>query len=247
LTDDMSATVPRLRSRWLTKLLKNQWFGLLSLLVSLATLYLTFFWKPDDLVVYFRFAEPNEIGNNQLHLNYIFSNAGRTPVFIEDIGLTEVFYERMIIIIRQSIISIFAKLRHCTLQGMFRCFQEIFKLSQLILRKDGIVSFIAQIQYYVANSQSPSSSININAGERRAISTVYKMDTIDWDKFNNVVLCPVVRLFSSSGHPSTAICNGFEVDKSSDEKDGQKGTRAILYGLARLLPTSQSDCRIDAF
>src|SRR5271165_4119462 len=91
--DDVGVAIPRLRNPWLSKLLKIQWLGLLSILISLATLYLTYFWKPDDLVVYFRFVDPKEIDTNQLHLNYIFSNVGKTPTFIEDVSLTEVFYQ----------------------------------------------------------------------------------------------------------------------------------------------------------
>jgi hypothetical protein len=90
--NDMGATI-RLRNPWMRTLLKTQWIGILSALISLITLYLTYFWKPDDLVVYFRFTDPQEVGTNQLHLSYIFSNAGKTPAFVEAVSLTEVFYQ----------------------------------------------------------------------------------------------------------------------------------------------------------
>lgn len=85
--------------------------------------------------------------------------------------------------------------------------------------------------------QSPFSSINIDAGAQRAISAEYEMDAIDWNKFDVVLLCPVVRFFDSSGRPSTAICDGFQSDQLLPEA-GPKGTRATPAGQARLLPTS---------
>jgi hypothetical protein len=91
--DDLGATIPRLKSPWLKTFFRTQGLSFVAAVVSLLVTLAVNFWKPDDLVVYFRFADPKEVGTNQLHLNYIFSNAGKTPTFIEDVSLTEVFYQ----------------------------------------------------------------------------------------------------------------------------------------------------------
>jgi hypothetical protein len=246
--DDVGATILRLRNPWLRTLLKTQWLGLLSVLISLVTLYITNFWKPDDLVVYFRFMDPKEVGTNQLHLNYIFSNAGKTPVFIEDVSLTEVFYRSN--------------------EDDGRTIPNVDICKDENIRTPAIVAFLptnvqsqpvgtANGRYsklytpktiYLGNVQSPFSSLNIEAGAQRAISAVYEMDAIDWTKSNVVLLCPIVRFFDSSGRPSTAICDGWQSDQFPVVKGGAKGTRDTSGGLeARLLPTSGSNCRIAAF
>jgi hypothetical protein len=245
--DDVGAAIPRLRNPWLSKLLKTQWLGILSILISGVALYLTYFWKPDDLVVYFRFANPNEIGTSQLHLNYIFSNSGKTPAFIEDVSLTEVFYQsnadgsaipNMDICKDESIQTpTFVALMQPALQSQPMLHQKEGWYSRLYTPKT----------IYSGGIQSPFSSLNIDVGAQRAISAVYEMDAIDWNKFNVVLLCPVIRFFDSSGHPSTAICDGFQGDQFLIEKNGPKGTRSSPAGLARLLPTSSSNCRIAAY
>ena len=48
---------------------------------------------------------------------------------------------------------------------------------------------------YLGSIQSPFSSLSIDAGAQRAISAVYEMDAVDWNKFNVVLLCPIVRFF----------------------------------------------------
>jgi hypothetical protein len=243
--DDVGATIPRLRNPWLSRLLKTQWLGLLSILISLATLFLTYFWKPDDLVVYFRFVDPTEIGTGQLHLNYIFSNAGKTPAFIEDVSLTEVFYQS------SGNGSTIPSLDICKDQSIetptFAALGPPSVRSQPILHeKEGWYSKLyTPKMIYSGNIQSPFSSLNIDAGAQRAISAVYEMDAIDWNKFNIVLLCPVVRFFDSSGRPSTAICDGFQSEQLALGMG--KGTRTTPAGLARLLPTSGSNCHIAAF
>jgi hypothetical protein len=246
VTDDMAAAILRLRNPWLRTLLKTQWLGLLSVLISLVTLYLTYFWKPDDLVVYFRFVDPKELGTNQLHLNYIFSNAGKTPAFIEDVSLTEIFYEN--------------KGNASTVPSLDLCKdQSVETLTIVGLRPLAVQSlptlhpqggwysrFYTPKTIYSGSVQSPFSSINIDAGAQRAISAVYEMDAIDWNKFNVVLLCPIVRFFDSSGRPSTAICDGFQSDQLVPET-GPKGTRTTPAGQARLLPISGSNCQISPF
>jgi hypothetical protein len=91
--DDLGATIPRLKSPWLKTFFRTQGLSFVVAVVSLLVTLAVNSWKPDDLVAYFRFADPKEVGTNQLHLNYIFSNAGKTPTFIEDVSLTEVFYQ----------------------------------------------------------------------------------------------------------------------------------------------------------
>jgi hypothetical protein len=73
-------------SPWIRELFKNQWVGIISAVIALGTLYLANFWKPDDLVVYFRF-NPQELATSKTILNYIFSNSGKNSVFMEKIDL----------------------------------------------------------------------------------------------------------------------------------------------------------------
>jgi hypothetical protein len=176
-------------------------------------------------------------------LNYIFSNAGKTQVFIEDVGITEVFYKR------EGDNKTIDNTKVCVNPILYTpeylsFLSKDVKTKPTHFREGWYGTFYDPSTVYIANSPSTFSSTNINSGEQRAISTVYKMNPIDWDKFDNVLLCPVVRFFNSYGRPTTAICNGFEIDKSPDNKDG---TRAIIFGPERLLPISQSHCRIDTF
>ena len=245
--DDVGAAIPRLRNPWLSKFLKAQWLALLGILISLSTLTaycINYFWRPDDLVVYFRFIDPNEIGTNQLHLNYIFSNAGKTPAFIEDVSLTEVFYQSNA---DGRTIPNMDICKDETIQtpAIVAFMQPAFQSQPISHPKGGWYSRLYTPKtIYSGSVQSPFSSLNIDAGAQRAISAVYEMDAIDWNKFNVVLLCPVIRFFDSSGHPSTAICDGFQGDQFPIEKNGPKGTRTTPGGLARLLPTSVSNCRI---
>ena len=48
---------------------------------------------------------------------------------------------------------------------------------------------------YLGNVQSPFSSLSIDVGAQRAISAVFEMDSVDWNKSNVVLLCPIVRFF----------------------------------------------------
>jgi hypothetical protein len=243
MDNDLNAPI-RLKRPWLRTLVKTQWIGLLSVLISLVTLYLTYFWKPDDLVVYFRFSDPKEIGTNQLHLNYIFSNAGKTPVFIEDVSLDEVFYQR------SGNVSMVPNLDICKNWKLQTPSLVAFEPSEIQSK----AAFFPEERFYSAfrnpkmvyinNVQSPFPSINIEAGAQRAISAVYEMDAIDWSKFDVVLLCPIVRFFDSSGRPSTAVCDGFEGDQLPAGKDEPKGRRTTPAGIARLLPTSASNCHI---
>jgi hypothetical protein len=246
VTDDMGAAIPRLKNRWLGRFLKTQWVGVISL-ASLIAYCVYNFWKPDNLVVYFRFEDPKEVGTNQLHLNYIFSNAGKTPTFVEDVSLTEIFYQTNgdgrtmpnIDICRDQ--SIYTPSIAALLPANFRSEPTFYP-------KEGWYSrFYTPKTIYLGSTQSPFSSLNIDVGGQRAISAVYEMDAIDWNKFNVVLLCPIIRFFDSSGRPFTAICEGFQSDQFALEKAGPKGTRTAPGGLARLLPTSGSNCRIAPF
>jgi hypothetical protein len=196
-------------------------------------------------VVYFRFTDPKEVGTDEIHLNYVLSNAGKTPAFIEDVSLTEIFYAY--------------KGNASTTPSLDLCKDESIETPTLaalnpqavrslpLLHHDGWYSKLYTPKIiYLGGVQSPFSSINIDAGAQRAISTIYEMDAIDWNKFNVVLLCPVVRFFDSSGRPSTAICDGFQSDELIPEV-GPKGTRTTPAGLARLLPISGSNCHISVF
>lgn len=243
MIDDITTSVKRLRNPWLRRLWQTQWIGVLSLLVSLATLILTYFWKPDDLVVYFRFVEPQEIGTNQVHLNYIFSNAGKTSVFIEDVSLVELFYH--------------SNSSAWTIPNLDACKNDGIETPSLIAARPSVIqslpTFHPKEQWYsmlytpksifLGGVQSQFSSVNIDAGEQRAISTVYEMSPVDWSKFNVVLLCPIIRLFNSSGQPSTVICDGIQ----SDQFPPETGTRYTPAALARLLPTSRTNCHISLF
>ena len=241
----MGTAIPRLRNPWLNKLLKTQWLGLLSIVISLVTLYLTYFWKPDDLSVYFRFNDPNEVGTDQIHLNYIFSNAGKTPAFIEDVSLTEVFYQ--IDNNGRAIPNIDVCKDPSLPTPSFLALLPHDVHSQPFNANGRYAKFYTAKTIYLGSVQSPFSSLNIDAGAQRAIAAVYEMDAIDWNKFDVVLLCPVIRFFDLSGRPFTAICNGFQSDQFRIVKDGPKGVRTTPGGLARLLPTSVSNCRTAAY
>jgi hypothetical protein len=67
-----------------------------SLLVSLGSftiaglsMYFTTFWAPVDLIAYFNFPHPNEIGTNKLIINYIFVNSGKQSALIESVGVIQ--------------------------------------------------------------------------------------------------------------------------------------------------------------
>jgi len=203
-------------------------------------------------LMYFRFSDPKEIGTNQLHLNYIFSNAGKTPVFIEDISLDEVFYQR------NGNVNTVPNLDICKNWKLQTPSFVAFEPSEIQSKAEFFpAEFFPEERLYSAfrnpkityidNVQSPFPSTNIEAGAQRAISAVYEMDAIDWSKSDVVLLCPIVRFFDSSGRPSTAVCDGFQGDQIPTGKDEPKGTRTTPAGVARLLPTSASNCRISPF
>jgi hypothetical protein len=247
VTDDMGAAIPRLRNPWLRTFLKTQGLAILISLAALIVSCVNSFWKPDNLVVYFRFNDPKEVGTNQLHVNYIFSNAGKTPAFIEGVSLTEIFYQR------SDDDKAIPSLDVCK-GAKIPTPDSLALISADVPPK--IISYAKDLGYsrlytpktiYLGSVQSPFSSLNIDAGAPRAISAVYEMDAIDWNKFNVVLLCPVVTFFDASGHPSKAICEGFQSDQFTFGKDSPKGTRTTPAGLARLLPTSGSNCRVTPF
>jgi hypothetical protein len=244
MTDNAGAPILRLRNPWLRNMLQTQWIGVLSLLVSLTTLVLTYFWKPDDLVAYFRFVNPGEIGTNQLHLNYIFSNAGKTPAFVEDVSITEVFYHSDAY---SNTIPDMDICKRTYTPSFVASIPSNIQSKPIHFSEGWYAMFYRPKLVFVANTQSTFSSISIEADAQRAISTVYEMEAVDWSKFNVVLLCPVVRFFNSYGHPSTAICDGYQIDTLPMKNGGPNGTRGTPAGLARLLPTSGSNCHIDPF
>jgi hypothetical protein len=253
VTEDMDEDIPRLRNRWLRTTLRTQWVGVISLVITLASFiaYCVYnFYKPDALVVYFRFTDPKEVGTNQLHLNYIFSNAGKNPVFIEDVNLTEVFYQSKENDGRTIPSTDICKDPNIQTPALVAFLPPEVNSQPVVDANGRYNKLYTPKTIYLGSVQSPFSSLNIDVGAQRAISAIYEMDAVDWNKFNVVLLCPIIRFFDSSGHQFTAICDGFQSDQFPVVKGGQKETRATsgTGGLeGRLLPTSGSNCRITPF
>jgi hypothetical protein len=240
MTEDMGVDSPKLRSPWLRTLLKAQWLGATSLIVSALTLLLPF-WKPDDLVVYFRFNDPWEVGTKQLHLNYIFSNSGKNPAFVEDVSLVTITYRS------QANNSMPVDFSLCNDTSLPTPLLAAYT-GDMTDYKGRITRLYKPKEIYLGGSLSVFSSLNIDAGSQRAISTMFETEPVDWNKSNAILLCPVVRFFDSSGQPHTEVCPGYQ----RDQLDGRAApnsrfTPASGSGPARLLPKSGSSCTLSPF
>jgi hypothetical protein len=234
---------------WLPNFFKTQGLAVLSLIVSggvLSDNLMRDFWKPDDLVVFFRFLDPKEVGTNQLHLNYVFSNSGKTPTFIEDVSLVEVFYQQ--IPNAQSYPDLGICEANSPTPATITMLPSFVQSTPVKYANGEYKKFYTPKTIYLGGVQSSFSSLNIDVGTQRAISTVYEMDPVDWNNFNVVLLCPIVRFFDSTGRPFTAICKGFAGDDIHEDNGPAKGRRTTsAAGLARLLPETGSTCRISPF
>jgi hypothetical protein len=222
---------------WLRELFKNQWVGIVSAIIALGTFYLSNFWKREDLVVYFRF-NPEELSMPRLNLIYIFSNAGKTSIFIEDVGIEEVVYHSNAYSNTEPDMDICKKVLLWDFTSS--------KPTVVSFPQGWLVALYHPKSAFVSNNQSLFSSTNVEAGAQLGISTVYDLRTIDWNKFNVALFCPVLRFYNSAGKPSSAICDGYQID-TLPSKSGVSGSRTTPAGLARLLPTSGSNCHIDPF
>jgi hypothetical protein len=168
----VGAAIPKLRKRWLGRTLKTQWVGMITLASFIA--YCVYnFYKPDDLVVYFRFSDPKEVGANQLHLNYIFSNAGKTPAFIEDVSLTEVFYHEAED--GRTIPNIdICKYQNIQTPDINALMPTELKSKPALYSNEGRYGKLYTPKtIYLGSAPSPFSSLNIDVGGPRAIYAVY--------------------------------------------------------------------------
>jgi hypothetical protein len=230
---------------WLANLIKTQGLGMLSIIISTAALGTTFvydFWKPEDLVVYFRFSNPIEIGTNQLHLNYIVSNSGKSPAFVEEVSLVQIHYSK----ITNDQLPLDFDI--CNGDALLPYTYTLDRADLKSTWKDKLgryTRFYAPSKTYVDGIESVFSSLHIDAGSQRVISTLYDTDPLDWSNSNVLLLCPIVRFFDSSGRPFIAMCRGFQVDNVHFDSAAAQGRRfGQAPGPARLLPKADSTCRI---
>src|ERR1700722_13623815 len=166
----MSEDIPRLRNRWLSTFLKTQGLAILISLAALIVSCVDSFWKPDDLVVYFRFNDPKEIGTNQLHVNYIFSNAGKKPAFVEDVSITEVFYQTEED--SKTIPNIdLCKDQHIPTPDLVALMPtDLQSKPALYSHEERYSRLYTPKTVYLGSVQSPFSSLNIDVGAQRAVS-----------------------------------------------------------------------------
>jgi hypothetical protein len=204
--------------------------------------YMSQFWKPDDLVVYFRLPEPTQIGTERLKMSFIFSNSGRNSAFIEDVSIIQILYKN------KPNNSSLPDYGICKEQSVFppdfRALMSPETRRLPSVDKKGRMSvFYTPTTIYLDGAPSQFSALNIDAGKQRAISAIFETIAVDWSKQNIVLLCPTIRFFDASGHSHTAICEGWQSDDvySDDRHLGRRFGAAP--GPARLLPNSGSNCR----
>jgi hypothetical protein len=183
-------------------------------------------------------------------LNYNFSNSGKAPVLIEDVGITEVYYRYDKPGVATPDMDI-CKSGRLISPSVFAILPPNVR-SMPKRSQDGLVisKIYTPTQIYIDGTKSTFPSISIEAGVQRAISVLYETDVIDWATYNVVVLCPFIRLFDSSGRPSTEICDGWQLDALINEamhQRGSTGSRFTRGGRAQLLPAPSSNCYIEPF
>jgi hypothetical protein len=59
--------------------------------LSLLTIYVANFWRPEHLEVYFRFKDPSQVGTSALDLSYFITNDGSKSYTLEDVRVYEIW------------------------------------------------------------------------------------------------------------------------------------------------------------
>ena len=197
MTDATDAEIPRPQNRRLRTFLRTQGLGAISLLVSLLILIANvanYFWRPDNLVVYFRLMEPTEVGTGQLRLSYIFSNSGKTTAFIEDVSLVQVVYQQKT---KSSDTPNFSLCKDDSIETPY-----VMAMEPPIVRSSPNPDEIGRSRrlyipktIYLSGVKSQFPSLNIEVGTQRAISAVFATDPVDLKVDTIVLLCPIVQVF----------------------------------------------------
>ena len=179
--------------------------SLIALLWSMANTYFTFFWHPQDLRVYLRFPPEIQAGTDRLDLNYVFSNTGNQEVFIEDVGVYELWLTS----------------RHSTTPAsdLHLC-DELLSIRRPVSLASGkstssqmpgvLISFYRPEKIYVDGTEQDTSSTIVGASKFRVINSTFRTDRIPEHDYNATVVCPIIDLFDSNGSPVLAVCKGYK-------------------------------------
>jgi hypothetical protein len=152
-------------AKYLTPQYLAIWIASVALLVSMATLYLTFFRHIEDFRVYLRFPEPLEVGTNRLHLNYFFSNRGNEPVLIEDVSIIELWIKSE----KQNIGG--GELQACDnptlLRPDFIAFlpPDIIKSKHMYMKSGAMFSVFRPVKTYIDGTEGGSSAATVDEGD----------------------------------------------------------------------------------
>lgn len=205
-------------ARQVVLFLKRQsMFSGVSLVVSLVTLYLTFFWHPERLDVYFRFNDPAQVGTSTFDLSYFFSNDGSRPYLIENVSVDEVWLKSPKPVSWKSGAtgnpSICLHTAGFPLQSAsleMPTFLSFKRQHHWSFPSGGSLAVLSPSRIYIDGVESRSASTIVEPRQPKVVLAIFKTEPLDRKKYNIVVECPIIRFFNSTGHPFVAICRGWQ-------------------------------------
>ena len=201
--------------------------SVVSLVIALGslatTVYLNFFWRPEDLRVYFFLRDMKQVGNTPLSIDFVFSNGGKQAAIVSDVmliqatGLKDGFD-----VCSPARLRDYVEIQLIHKQG----------LKELDFPDGTKLEFVQPSKALIDSKDTESPSLVVQNGETKPAQLLFQPREIDAIEYP-VVHCLGFRYFDKNGNPHVQILPAWRV---STHGGGRQFTPAADEA-HRLLPT----------
>jgi len=162
--------------------------------------YFSLIWPIEDLSIFYRGKNLDQIGETDFGVAFSILNRGRQSALIEELGLVQIVGKNI-------------ELEICTNKSIpdFIAGQLLFIGNRGHIQKlgnDMEMSYVSPREIFIDNVQAFSAAVAVDEGKLRKLDMVFRLSA-KYDYQRSIGLCPTIHFFDNSGKSFLAVCEGW--------------------------------------